>query len=126
MESSVWVYNTDFWEQRARREESYRQGDLSFIMKMNPPQILGSACDFSSYANPNYLQLTIPPKTDNSLMIIFSTNNPTQSLETYDNPPRNPPPNSTLPEKTENGTDHPHPSEVNGKASEVSGNQTQV
>jgi len=75
MVSSVWVYNADFWEQRVRKEESVRQGDLPFIMQMNPIQVLNSACDFTSYENSNYLQLAILPKPEMSLIVLPTPSN---------------------------------------------------
>jgi len=138
--STVWIYDSDFWEQRTRKEESVRQGDIQFILKLNPPQLVNSACDFTSYDNSNYLQLIAPPKTDNTVIVLTSNDELKQetsqlhaevngSTEISGNET-----NHSTPEKTEKDhttddtlkqeTSQLH-TEVNG-ITEISGNETQV
>jgi len=46
---SMWVYTSDYWEQRTRKLDNFKDGkDVSTLLR--PPQVAGLACDFTSYA----------------------------------------------------------------------------
>jgi len=46
---SMWVYCGDYWEQRSRKVERLKEGkDVSELLR--PSQVLGLACDFTSYS----------------------------------------------------------------------------
>jgi len=64
----VWVYNSDYWEQRARKEEAFQNGELQVISEMVPPQVRGVACDFLSFQKP--LQVMVVPKTETAIIAI--------------------------------------------------------
>jgi len=66
---TAYVYCSDYWEQRSRKEESLQQGDFQFIEKMIPPQVLGTACDFAGYENTNLQGVSVQAKTDNAIPV---------------------------------------------------------
>jgi len=94
---TAYVYYSDYWEQRSRKEESLLQGDLQFIEKMIPPQVLGTACDFSGYENPTNLQGVVQAKTDNAIpvepvpQVQTTENNNTENTITEPSPPEEQP-----------------------------------
>jgi len=46
---SMWVYCGDYWEQRSRKVERLKEGkDVSALLR--PSQVLGLACDYTSYS----------------------------------------------------------------------------
>lgn len=47
---AIWVYKGDYWEQRSEKIAFYKEGkDTSFFLQSS--QILGLACDFTSYTS---------------------------------------------------------------------------
>jgi len=117
--STVWIYDSDFWEQRTRKEESVRQGDIQFILKLNPPQLVNSACDFTILTSNDELK-----QETSQLHAEVNGSTEISGNET----------NHSTPEKTEKDhttddtliqeTSQLH-TEVNG-ITEISGNETQV
>jgi hypothetical protein len=65
----VWVYDSDYWEQRARKEEAFQNGELQVISEMVPPQLRGLACDFLSFQK-QPLQVMVVPKTETAIITI--------------------------------------------------------
>jgi len=136
--NSVWVYDSDFWEQRARKEELVRQGEVHFVLKMNPPQVVNTACDFTSYENSNYLQLVVPTKTETAI-ILLPTNDILQPTGPSQIPVTETDQNTVPSEKSDQkvADGELHPTEVNGTAevngiaevngkTEIPGTETQV
>jgi hypothetical protein len=81
----VWVYDCDFWEERSRKEEFLRQGDLQLIQKMIPPQIVGTACDFMSYENSSLSPVTVVVPSTTSTIPDSTENKQKNSAETDNN-----------------------------------------
>jgi len=57
---SMWVYAGDYWEQKARKLDNFKEGkDVS--AQLRPSQVVGLACDFTSYAT---VPSDLPPAPD--------------------------------------------------------------